>query len=35
MNKCEEKQFDSFLIGFLVGGIVGITILNLVQSGII
>jgi len=35
MNKIEEKQFNAFLIGFLVGGIVGITILNLVLNGII
>jgi len=30
-----EKYFDGFLIGFFIGGISGIFILDLVQRGII
>jgi hypothetical protein len=30
-----EKQINGFLVGFLVGGIFGIIILNLINKGII
>ena len=30
-----EKQIKGFLLGFFIGGIVGIIILNLVQKNII
>jgi len=30
-----EKQINGFMVGFFVGGIIGIIILELVQKGII
>ena len=30
-----EKQINGFLLGFFIGGIIGIIILSLVQKGII
>ena len=30
-----EKQINAFLLGFLLGGIIGIIVLDLVQRGVI
>lgn len=30
-----EKSFNAFMLGFFIGGIIGIVVLNLVQKGIL
>jgi len=34
-NKSYEKWWNGFILGFMIGGIVGIIVLNLVQKGIL
>lgn len=34
-NMKSEKYWNGFIVGFFIGGIMGIVILNLVQKGIL
>jgi hypothetical protein len=35
MNRKHEKWWDGFLVGFFIGGILGIIFLNLLQRGVL